>query len=98
MVSYNCALDTTLPSWLSPPLPHSRTVTLSPRQHKLRVDKRHDALDERHRQNACEPQRRRVDARATLNETGWGVSHSTRTERRSRRESSINGSIRALQR
>src|SRR5439155_1303067 len=67
MVSYNCALDTTLAFLAVTTAAHSRTVTLSPRQHKLRVDERHDALDERHRTKcvraAAQTSRRACDSK-----------------------------------
>jgi hypothetical protein len=76
MVSYNCSLDMTPPSRLSPTAADRQRVTLWSRQDRLRVDKRHDALDERHRVKV-RGSRSRVHALATPNETGWGLSPST---------------------
>jgi hypothetical protein len=52
---------------------HSRTVTLSPRQHKLRVDKRHDALDERHRSKRVRAAAQTSTRACDFYETGWGA-------------------------
>jgi pimeloyl-ACP methyl ester carboxylesterase len=55
----------TLPSLAVTTAVHSRTVTLSPRRHRLRVDKRHDALGER----------RTVQDRARAAQTEAAIAH-----------------------